>query len=84
MLIADQLRYANSDVFGQGILELVREKSVKSQGILLSLVCGNPDMILVRTLSHNVRKCVSNSAHGLSILHHGLESLAMNKWHPTD
>ena len=29
--------------FGQGILELVREKSGKSQGILLSLVCGNPD-----------------------------------------
>ena len=42
MLIADQLGLANSDVFGQGILDLVREKSVKSQGILLSVVCGNP------------------------------------------
>ena len=41
MLIANQLSLANSDDFGQGILELVREKSVKSQGILLSIVCGN-------------------------------------------
>ena len=29
--------------FGQGIWNLVREKSVKSQGILQSIVCGNPD-----------------------------------------
>ena len=42
MLIANQLSLANSDVFGQGILESVREKSVKSQGILVSIVCGNP------------------------------------------
>ena len=42
MFIADQLCLANSDVFGQGIWKLVREKSVKSQGILHSIVCGNP------------------------------------------
>ena len=44
MLIADQLSLTNSDIVGQGILELVREKSVKSQGILLSKVCGNPEL----------------------------------------
>ena len=38
MLIDDQLSLANSDVFGQGILKLVSEKSGKSQGILLSLL----------------------------------------------
>ena len=42
MLIGDQLGMAISDVFGHGILKLVSEKSEKSQGILLSMVCGNP------------------------------------------
>ena len=45
MLLADRLCLANSDVFGQGILGLVREKSVKSQGILCSIVCGNPELL---------------------------------------
>jgi hypothetical protein len=29
-------------VIGQGKMVLVREKSWKSQGILISLLCGNP------------------------------------------
>ena len=34
----------NADVvLGQGNLNLVSEKSGKSQGILLSINCGNPD-----------------------------------------
>ena len=32
----------NADILGQGNLNLVSEKSGKSQGILLSVVCGNP------------------------------------------
>ena len=42
MFIGDQLGLVNSEVFGEGIWKLVREKSVKSQGILVSIVCGNP------------------------------------------
>ena len=33
----------NVDIFGQGNLNLVSEKSGKSQGILLSIICGNPE-----------------------------------------
>ena len=33
----------NADILGQGNLDLVREKSGKCQGILLSIICGNPD-----------------------------------------
>ena len=29
--------------FGQGNLDLVREMSGKCQGILLSIICGNPE-----------------------------------------
>ena len=32
----------NADILGQGNLDLVREKSGKCQGILLSIICGNP------------------------------------------
>ena len=32
----------NADIMGQGNLDLVREKSGKCQGILLSIICGNP------------------------------------------
>ena len=32
----------NADILGQGNLNLVSEKSGKSQGILLSIICGNP------------------------------------------
>ena len=31
-----------ADILGQGNLNLVSEKSGKSQGILLSIICGNP------------------------------------------
>ena len=37
----------NADILGQGNLNLVSEKSGKSQGILLSIICGNPDMAFV-------------------------------------
>ena len=30
------------DILGQGNLNLVSEKSGKSHGILLSIICGNP------------------------------------------
>ena len=33
----------NADFLGQGNLNMVSEKSGKSQGILLSIVCGNPE-----------------------------------------
>ena len=36
------LSLTNADILGQGNLNLVREKSGKSQGILLSNFCGNP------------------------------------------
>ena len=32
----------NANIFGQGNLNMVSEKSGKSQGILLSIICGNP------------------------------------------
>ena len=32
----------NVDIMGQGNLNLVSEKSGKSQGILRSIICGNP------------------------------------------
>ena len=35
-------------VTGQGKMVLVREKSGKSQGILISHLCGNPDYMLQR------------------------------------
>ena len=36
----------NAAVFGQGNLDLVREKSGKCQGILLAIICGNPEKAL--------------------------------------
>ena len=36
----------NAAVFGQGNLDLVREKSGKCQGILLAIICGNPAGLL--------------------------------------
>ena len=38
------------DIFGQGNSNLVSEKSGKSQGILLSIICGNPDLVCGYTL----------------------------------
>ena len=34
----------NADILDQGNLNLVSEKSGKSQGILLSIICGNPQL----------------------------------------
>ena len=35
----------NANILGQGNLNLVSEKSGKNQGILLSVICGNPDKV---------------------------------------
>ena len=42
MLIVYPQSLTIADILGQGNLNLVREKSGKNQGILLSIVCGNP------------------------------------------
>ena len=42
MLIGYPQSLTNADILGQGNLNLVREKSGKSQGILLNIICGNP------------------------------------------
>ena len=39
---------ASANILGQGNLNLVSEKSGKSQGILLSIICGNPEKIRLR------------------------------------
>ena len=36
----------NVDILGQGNSNVVSEKSGKSQGILLSIICGNPEKVL--------------------------------------
>ena len=43
MLIDYPQSLTNADILGQGNLNSVSEKSGKSQGILLSIICGNPD-----------------------------------------
>ena len=43
MLIVYPQSLTNVDILGQGNLNLVSEKSGKIQGILLSIICGNPD-----------------------------------------
>ena len=40
----------NADILGQGNLDLVREKSGKCQGILLSIICGNPVNLRVKRI----------------------------------
>ena len=45
MLIVNPQNLTNVDILGQGKLNLVREKSGKSQGILLSIICGNPEKV---------------------------------------
>ena len=42
MLVDYPQSLTNDDILGQGNLNIVREKSGKSQGILLSIICGNP------------------------------------------
>ena len=60
---------ANANIFGQGNLYLVSEKSGKSQGILLSIICGNPAQHIEqkqnydgRTDGRNDRQPISNIA----------------------
>ena len=43
MLIDYPQSLTNADILGQGNLNLVSEKSGKSQGILISIICGNPE-----------------------------------------
>ena len=43
----------NADILGQGNLNLVSEKSGKSQGILLSIICGNPVCCHLHTISNH-------------------------------
>ena len=42
MLVDYPQSLTNADILGQGNLNLVSEKSGKCQGILLSIICGNP------------------------------------------
>ena len=42
MLIDYPQSSTNANILGQGNLNLVSEKSGKSQGILHSIICGNP------------------------------------------
>ena len=44
----------NADVLGQGNLNLVSENSGKSQGILLSIICGNPGKELITILCSEI------------------------------
>ena len=53
MLIDYPQSLTNADILGQGNLNLVSEKSGKSQGILLSIICGNPGL-LSTYIAHNV------------------------------
>ena len=46
MLVDYPQTLTNVDFWGQGNLNLVREKSGKCQGILLSIICGNPVLAL--------------------------------------
>ena len=63
VLIDYPLSLTNADILGQGNLNLVSEKSGKSQGILLSIICGNP-------VKWEVGGCALNS-HGNYIVDHG-------------
>ena len=49
MLIDYAQSLTNVEIFGQGNLDLVREKSGKCQGILLSIICGNPVLYKYKT-----------------------------------
>ena len=46
MLITDQFGLAKTTFLVREFWKVVREKSVKRQGISLSIVCGNPDISL--------------------------------------
>ena len=48
MLIDYPQNLTNADILGQGNLNLVSEKSGKIQGILHSIICGNPDIDVIQ------------------------------------
>ena len=48
----------NVDILGQGNLNLVSEKSGKCQGILLSIICGNPEWGVHTLYGSHVKKAV--------------------------
>ena len=57
----------NADILGQGNLNLVSEKSGKSQGILLSIICGNPEnnftKVYLMMLSTKIAQTVQQNGH---------------------
>ena len=53
MLIVYPQSLTNADILGQGNLNLVSEKSGKSQGILLSIICGNPETPVILAFRRN-------------------------------
>ena len=52
------------DILGQGNLNMVSEKSGKSQGILLSIICGNPEPIFVSLAEYSHEKHIISDAKG--------------------
>ena len=63
----------NADILGQGNLDLVREKSGKCQGILLSIICGNP----VKDTKHIER----NFHSVVRVMHQGKKKLFSEQGH---
>ena len=71
--IDDQIGCANADDFGQGNFDLVRENSVKSQGILLSKICGNPVFVFAYAkvwFSHDTAQMSTKICHGMNAQKH--------------
>ena len=58
MLVDNPHVLTNADFFGQGNLNLVSDKSEKSQGILFSIICGNPDKTQYEKCNVSVR-CIN-------------------------
>ena len=81
----------NADILGQGNLNLVSEKSGKSQGILLSIICGNPVYVFQLLYWHPLivaimvvclitvilapTHCCHNGCMSLNLNHIGIHSL---------
>ena len=59
ILIDYQQSLTNADILGQGNLDLVREKSGKCQGNLLSIICGNPEIFVQEKKTHLI--CVTSN-----------------------
>ena len=61
ILIDYPQRLTNADILGQGNLDLVREKSGKCQGILLSIICGNPVARVFEAFKCCIHVCICPS-----------------------